>query len=131
MVLLFVKMSFFILLSWSNPNYFHFAPETSCPILRYLVLGALVPPHLPSCLAIPVDAILAVKARFIHLSLTMVKTFCAISTVLTDTPNAAHVISPLNPKLLTKVAYCITLFPLFRMFRISISTVQIFISKYI
>ena len=60
---------------------------------------ALVPPHLPSCLAIPVDAIITVKARFIHLSLAMVKTFCAISTVLTDTPNTAHVISPLNPKL--------------------------------
>jgi hypothetical protein len=60
---------------------------------------ALVPPHLPSYLAVIVDAIIAVIARFIHLSLAMIETFSAIRTVIADTSNAAHVIPPLNPNI--------------------------------
>ena len=71
-----------------------------CPVLGYLVLGALVPPHLPSCLAIPVDAIIAVKARFIHLSLAVIKAVWIICTMLADTSHTAHVLPPLNPNLI-------------------------------
>jgi hypothetical protein len=70
-----------------------------CPVLGYLVLVALVPPHLPSYLAVIVDAILAVIARFIHLSLAMVKAVWIICTMLADTSNATHAIPPLNPNI--------------------------------
>ena len=72
-----------------------------CPVLGYLVLVAFVPPHLLPHLAIPVDAIIAVKARFIHLSLAVIKVVWIIFTMLADTSHTAHVLPPLNSKLVT------------------------------